>query len=232
MKNLIFLAGLLISITTSAQKHNLSEIEITLPQFQSELYESLNDFLSSCMEFPRESASCRLQGTEVVKFKVTSDGELGDFIIVNSICSEIDEEVIRVLKSTNGKWYPESVNGEPTAIGTEISVTFKMHSSVDFVEMTKSYLERGIRLLFVTGKPKQALKYFDRGIILLPNEKTLLAIRGLCRYELSDKDGANRDWARLKELRYNHQNTSEIEYIADQLNELTGYDEMIRMIGR
>ena len=232
MKNLVILAGMLISITTSAQNHNLSEIEIITPKFQSEMYESLNDFLSSRMEFPRASASCRMQGTEVIKFTVTPDGEIGNFIIVNSICPEIDEEVIRVLESTSGRWHTGSVNGEQTAMGKEISVTFKMHASVDFIEMARSYLERGNRILFVKRKPKQAIKYFDKGINLLPNEEALLSARGLCRYELSDKDGANSDWVRLKELRSNNQNTSEIEYIADQMEELSGYSEMNRLIGR
>jgi hypothetical protein len=158
MKNLVVLAGMLISITTSAQNHNLSEIEITVPQFQSDRYESLNDFLSSCMEFPRASASCRLQGTEVVKFTVSPDGEPGNFTIENSICPEIDEEVIRVLESTSGKWYPGFVNGEPVAMERKVSITFKLHASVDFVEMAKSYLKRGNRMLFVRGKPRQAVK--------------------------------------------------------------------------
>ena len=223
---------MLISITTFAQNHNLSETKITAPQFQSEMYESLNDFLSSCMEFPRESACNRLQGTEVVQFTVNLDGELGNFIIVNSICPEMDEEVIRVLKSTSGKWHPGSINGEHAAMEREISVTFKMHASVDFTGMAKSYVERGNKMLFVTGKPKQALKYFDRGITLLPNDEALLVVRGLCRYELGDEEGANRDWARLKELRSKSQNNSEIEYIADQMKELAGYAEMNRMIGR
>jgi tetratricopeptide (TPR) repeat protein len=232
MKNLVILAGMLISITTSAQNHTSSEIKITVPQFQSSMYESLNDFLSSCTEFPGASASCRQQGTEVIKFKVTPDGDLDDFTIINSICPEIDEEVIRVLESTSGRWNPGIVNGEKAAMEREISITFKMHASVDFVEMAKSYLKRGNRMLFVKRKPRQAIKYFDRGINLLPNEEALLSARGLCRYELSDKDGANSDWVRLKELRSNNQNTSEIEYIADQMEELSGYSEMNRLIGR
>jgi hypothetical protein len=54
----------------------------------------------------------------------------------------------------------------------------------------------------------------------------------LCRYELGDEVGANHDWARLKELRTASLNTSEIEYMADQMKELSGYAKMNLMIGR
>ena len=73
--------------------------------------------------------------------------------------------------------------------------------------------------------PKKALKYFDKGITLLPKEKSLLALRGLTRFELGDKDGALRDWTRIKTLG----GFEGSEYI-ESYSGMKGYAEMTRVL--
>ena len=107
---------------------------------------------------------------------------------------------MKVLKSTSGRWHPGTINGEPAAMEREVTVAFKLNPSDDFVKMAAFCLKHGNELLYFNSNPRKALKYFERGINILPNNEDLLIARSLCRMKLGDQEGADRDWNRLKEL--------------------------------
>jgi hypothetical protein len=75
------------------------------------------------------------------------------------------------------------------------------------------------------------LKYFNKGITLLPNEETLLAVRGLCKYEIGDNEGAKLDWNRLKILADKNAAKSLIES-AVNYTQLSGYIEMMTIVNK
>jgi len=126
-------------------------------------------------------------------------------------------------------WKPASVNGEPVAMVKEVSLVFKLHKSNDFRLMAKNCSDKGNKMLFIKKDPQKALKYYDMGITLLPNEESLLAARGLCKYELGDEEGARRDWNRIKTLIENGNIPTEPDYLTDDFRELKGYDTMTQM---
>ena len=204
----IFILCMILSVITFGQNsksNSLEEIEVIPPTFpeaesicQGKNVESINDYLSNNIEFPQMSVNSGLQGTEVIQFVVTPKGELTDFNVINSVSSEIDKEVIRVLEVTSGLWKPAHINGEPVAMVKEVSLVFKLNEKDDFKVMAKKFANQGNKMLFIKKDPKRALKYYDMGITLLPNEESLLATRGLCKYELGDEEGARRDWNRIK----------------------------------
>ena len=126
-------------------------------------------------------------------------------------------------------WIPGSVNGKPVAMEKEISMVFKISQKSDFAAKAKGFLEHGNNLLFVHNQPEKALKYFDKGITLLPNEETLLAVRGLCKYEIGDNEGAKLDWNRLKTLTEKNAGKSLIESDVNY-TQLSGYNEMMTIV--
>lgn len=213
------------------QNQDLQEIKVTPPKFRSAFYQNLNDFLLSGIEYPVESIKAGNEGTEVIHFVITPLGNITDIRIINSISEIIDLEMIRILEITAGKWIPGTANGEPVAMEKEISVVFKISEKSDFVSKAKSNLELGNKLLFENKNPEKALKYFDKCITLLPNEETLLAVRGLCKYEIGDIEGAKNDWNRLKILEEKNDAELLIEtsVIYSQLN---GYSEMMTFVNR
>ena len=84
---------------------------------------------------------------------------------------------------------------------SEISLIYKISDQPDyFKDHAQKYFSMGAETLLMKQNPKKALRLFDRGIVLLPNDRSLLALRGLARFELGDKDGAVRDWTRIKNL--------------------------------
>lgn len=238
-KVVIILCMILPIITFGQNKKSNSMEEITVipPIFpsaemiwQGKDVKSIDDFLANNIEFPQKSVNGRLQGTEVIQFVVTPKGELTDFNVINSVCSEIDKEVIRVLEVSSGMWKPASVNGEPVAMVKEVSLVFKLHETADFEAMAKKFANQGNKMLFIKKEPKRALKYYDRGITLLPNEESLLAARGLCKYELGDEEGARRDWNRIKTLNDNGNIPTEPNYLTDDFREFKGFAELKQIL--
>lgn len=201
MKTRVIIAACVLMASVSfAQNHKINEIEVTAPKFQSELHQSVNDLLNSNLEYPSIAIERNIQGTEIIKFLVTTEGKLTDFKIVNSLSREIDKEVLRVLRSTNGKWIPGSIEGIRENMEKEISVSFYLGPDEFVVADANALLHKGNKWMFTKNNPKKAIYYFNKGVKLLPYDETLLEARALCRYKLGDKRGSEQDRLRLTEL--------------------------------
>lgn len=212
-RNMLIIVILSLSVFVFGQDENLppfiiENINVTPPEFNGiRNVNSLNsnagitsifDYLKKHIHYPEEAIQRSEQGTSVVRFIVTSEGELTNFEVVNSICQSIDHEVISVLKTTNGLWKPGLRNDRPADFSQEISVIFKLDDFFDFVSLAKKHLKKGNELLFLKNRPEKALPYFDEAIKLLPYNKTLREIRGYCNFELGDEEKALSDWGHLE----------------------------------
>ncbi len=197
---LILLAAMLMATYASGQNQELNTINVVPPYFISGVSQTINDFMQENITYPERAKQWHLQGTEVVKFVVNSDGKLSNFEFINSVSSDCDNEVRRILELTSGKWIPGNVNGELVPMETEVSVVFKLSPHVNFVELAKKYFAKGNKLLFLRNNPRKALKYFDLAINYRPGYELIHAIRGLCKYWAGDETGANYDWERANSL--------------------------------
>ena len=181
--------------------------KVVLPEFSggkifeaSPGYASINEYLRANVQYPAESCICKYQGTVVVRFLVSPNGEISGLNVINGVCRKMEEEVVRVLKSTDGGWIPGTINGKPVAMEREVAVTFKIDQSCDFVKFATDYLKHGNDLLYLKGNPRKALKYYNKGISLMPRDQNLLIARSLCFSQLGDTEQAEKDWNRLQEL--------------------------------
>jgi len=247
MKRIIMLLlCLTISVITFGQekKEYLDEIrgiKVTAPKFTGQkvlpkiTYENesnpLYDYLLTNIQYPEESKKLWIEGTEVVQFVVTPKGDVTDFNIINSLSPEIDNEVIRVLKTTNQMWKPGMNNDDLVAMEKEVSIVFNIKQNDNSVSAENFEIEAkknfviGNKKFFIKGHNKSALKYYDKAMQYLPNDKAILLARGVCRYELGDKNGACKDWTRIKAL-------GGVES-DDQLKnfcEFKGYPDMISIV--
>ena len=122
-------------------------------------------------------------------------------------------------------WKAGEANGEPVSMPTEIAIEFKwkqfesMNNARDFDELAKHYMTKGTEQLIHKNNAKKALKFFNHGINFRPNEDCLLMGRGLCKYELGDKEGAIADWARMQ----SSGTSDEAVAILEDFNNLKGY---------
>lgn len=203
-------------------------IEKTVPILVEEKYPTIEDYLIKNVVYPEEDLKFWVQGTEIVQFNVTPMGEITDISVVNSVSKQIDNEMIRVLRTTNGMWRPGFNDQNAVTMEKEVAMVFKvgdMPAKYDFKYWARKHYANGSKMLFVNSNPKKAIKHFDNGIVLMPNDKALLVLRGLTRYELGNKEGALKDWTRVKALG----GIESKEYL-DNFNDLKGIAEMKQLL--
>ena len=240
-RTFFYLLCMAISVITFGQeqkRHMLPEVEVTPPRFtgnedvfkkiQEDGFGYLKDYLLRNIQYPDNSVLAMEEGTEVVKFVITPTGEVTNLNVINSVSPEIDKEVLRVLKTTDGMWVPASNNGKPVAMDKEISIAFstdELDPAKRFVGIAKACFTSGNKKLFIKKNSKKALNYYNLAIRYVPNDKSLLVTRGICKYELGDMAGACRDWNRIKAL-----GGLEGDSFLDNFCEYKGYSEMIKTV--
>lgn len=250
-KLLIVLFVLCVSMLGVAQNDlpktdvNISEVAVSPPVFVgvdiNHMSDELNPdklmrrYLEKNVEFPAEAARCHKQGTEVIQFDVTANGEVTNVKIINSVCPEIDNEVIRVLETTSGMWKPGFNNNQPVTMTKEFAMPFVLeefpygrYKNVNefFTAIAQKHFVTGAKKMYLKQKPKKALKAYNHGIKFLPNDPSLLINRGICLHELGDKEGAIRDWQRAQAF------GSEIELLqfAYGAEEFQAYAELLKVL--
>lgn len=240
-RNVIFAISMLVASFAAGQNRNVEEVKVTAPQFtgvknainvHNETSAALiRNYLKENVGFPEEAASVKAEGTEVVQFTVTANGNVTDFKIINSVCKAIDNEIIRALKETNGMWLPGYNNGNPVEMTKEVSMVFclnrKSSESINelFKEKAANCFIAGSAALFEKKNPKKALKFYSWGANYLPYDNSLLLMRGLCRYELGDTEGAFDDWNRVA-----GSGGIDMSEYAGKIAELKGYDELMAIL--
>ncbi|MGD9931565.1 MAG: energy transducer TonB [Mangrovibacterium sp.] len=243
-RTMISMLCILLSVFAFGQVNQrimVGEIEVTPPKFagteklvermQMQNFSTIENYLISQIEYRQNTRKWYDEGTEVVKFIVTADGKVTDFEIINSVSPDIDEEIIHVLKSTEGLWLPGFNNGLPVDMEKEVSVSFcanpksALENSTYFLDQAKHYFHRANRKLYDKHQNRRALRNYDRAICYMPNDKCLLATRGMCRYSVGDKDGACRDWNRLKSL-----GGTDSDYYLNNFCEMEGYAQLLSLL--
>ncbi len=249
MKNLIvFLFLLCFSVICMAQEplprtdKDIDEVVVSPPQFtgiknvvlmDNNPENMLQAYIQKNINYPEEALENFKEGTEVIEFVVTENGELRDFEVINSVSPEIDAELIRVLKETNGMWRPGFNNTRSVDMPKEVSVPFccsvthSKHTPTDhFYEKAEVLFTHGTKNMFLKHNYKKALKNFNAAVRYLPYDNGLLINRGICLYQLGDKEGARKDWERIVK------NGSDIDMsqLALEFKDFEGYSELAEIL--
>ncbi|MBV5312492.1 MAG: energy transducer TonB [Prolixibacteraceae bacterium] len=229
----LFLLLMIVSLVTLGQKpKDLDEIKVTPPKFagtpvavKQHDYQSIESYLVKYIQSKVTSLDLTNEGTVVMQFIVNPSGNLSDFRVINSVSPTIDNEVKKALLTTNGMWLPGLNNDEQVAMEKEISIAFRLENSQGFGKRASWYYKQGGKMLYVRENPEKALKRFDKGIALRPNEKCLLLGRGLAKFEIGDKDGACKDWNRIKSL-----GGFESDSFLNNFCEMEGFAELVKIL--
>lgn len=247
MKTKIFLLLMLcISVFVWGQKEPIRRdtsavISVSPPQFtgivnfnrlfNDNSMNNLVNYLNSNVVYPVYKPECYSEGTGIIQFVVTSEGELTDFKIINSVCPVIDNELIRILKTTAGMWKPGFNNEKPEDMESEVSMMFvassknKKFPKEYFKKRASYYCSFGNKLFLSKHKPQKALRYYDKTVKYLPYETCPLLMRGLCKYELGDREGASIDWERINDI-----GKYDADLFIKSLSYLPGYEEMLKIV--
>lgn len=237
---IIFFFFMILSLGVSAQYHVMErDIEVSPPVFtgvQQDIQPaqsiSIEGYIADNIQYPKQDLKFRQEGTEVIQFTVKTDGSLSDFEVINSVSSEMDDEIIRILRTTDGMWKPGLNNDGPVAMQREVAVALKISEDgnpehlTDFTEKARSYFMRGSKLLYTKNHPRRALSNLNTGIRFLPYDTNLLVMRGYARYALGDREGAIADWKIVKEKT----DIDNLMFVAGIYNELDGYADLIEEV--
>lgn len=212
MKKLHYLGILLLmasaSYTALGQSRLMNEMTITPPVYQNTLYNSLNELLQNTLQYPEKSLNFEHQGTEVVRFAISSSGTIENISIINSVSREIDDEVIQVLNSTKGNWKPGTVDGKERTMVKEISLVYALNSIDDLLNTANYYMQKGNKQLIKRDNPEKALKYYEMACSLLPNDPSVLLLKGCCLDQLGLAEDAKINQERISFLVENDRTTS------------------------
>lgn len=247
MKKIVFILICLFATTTlfgqkviSNVEQDLDEVTVAPPKFtnienyatviKAERETLLNKFLREHFIYPDRASRDLIEGTEVIQFTVLPSGELANFSVINSVSKSIDQEMIRVLKLTDGMWKPGYNNTTPTEMEHEVSMVFSYQDEIDvqthFLTQARNSFERAGIHLFEKQKVKRALRHYNLAANYLPYDKSTLIMRGLCHYELGNIESAKNDWNRVIRLG----GTDMFEFTAMDISKLAGYQELLTML--
>ena len=87
---------------------------------------ALLKFISSTIIYPEYAKDNEIQGRVFLQFIVRTDGSLSDIKVARSVPGGkmLDQEAIRVIKLTSGKWNPARQNGKPVSCNMTLPVSF------------------------------------------------------------------------------------------------------------
>ena len=87
---------------------------------------ALIKFISSTIIYPEYAKDNEIQGKVYLQFIVRTDGSLSDIKVARSVPGGkmLDDEAIRVVKLTSGKWNPARQNGKQVSCRMTLPVSF------------------------------------------------------------------------------------------------------------
>ena len=83
-------------------------------------------FLSDSLQFPNREKYGSYNGTVYVSFVITKTGEIKDAVIKKGLLAELNNEALRLVKLTAGKWKPGRENGQLIDTNYTLPVKFTL----------------------------------------------------------------------------------------------------------
>jgi TonB family protein len=87
--------------------------------------ELLGRYIGMNTRYPEEAVKKGLQGTVVVKFRITSKGTVNGYEITKSVCPELDAEAMRVVMTIT-RFEPAMVDGKPVSAWFHLPINFTL----------------------------------------------------------------------------------------------------------
>ena len=87
---------------------------------------AFREFLQKNLIYPQAEKEKGIEGTVYVEFIVNKDGTIEGIAIVRGVSKALDEEAVRVIKLTSGKWKPGKQHGKAVLVSMSVPVKFKL----------------------------------------------------------------------------------------------------------
>jgi tetratricopeptide (TPR) repeat protein len=156
------------------------------PSFQHYIYEGIKDQISM------DGRAGHFAATFIVSEKGIADSVK----ILEGVDDEFNKRFIKVFNRSRKDWRPATLNGK--------SVSVQM-----MVELRYSTSATTIPSFFATQKANEAYQnkdyevaiyFYDKSLQTTPTDKENLYRRGMCKFQLGNKDAACEDWNKAKAI--------------------------------
>lgn len=97
-----------------------------MPRF-SEGEDALLSFLMANIRYPELARRVGVEGKVMVSFTVEKSGSISNMRVLKSIGGGCDEEAMRVVALTAGKWIAGKQNGKAVKVNMSIPIVFRLH---------------------------------------------------------------------------------------------------------
>jgi TonB family protein len=141
------------------------------------------------------------KGGFVVRFIVNSSGELGGVKVLASTNDKYNENLVKAVKKTKGKWLPATYQGEK--INVELTYDYnlgyeerKINSQVDSIAYSTAYYNSGMEM-FNAGSYKMAERYFKKAMEFNPFNISAYYQHAAASVALRNYDEACKDYQQL-----------------------------------
>jgi Ca-activated chloride channel family protein len=95
----------------------------SMPEFTGG-QKALDAFLVSNLRYPQSAKEMCIMGKVYVSFLIDKAGNVTNVKVLRGIGCGCDEEAVRVIKLTSGKWKPGKQNGKPVKVTMTIPIQF------------------------------------------------------------------------------------------------------------
>ena len=97
----------------------------TMPEFAGGV-KSLNAFLLSNLSYPPKAKENGISGTVYVSFTIDENGNVSNVKVLRGIGGGCDEEAVRIIKLSSGKWKPGKQNGKAVKVLYTMPIYFSL----------------------------------------------------------------------------------------------------------
>lgn len=94
-----------------------------MPSFKGGDLNEFRNWVAKSLKYPEIAAENGIQGKVFVQFAVNAKGEVTDVIVVRGVDQALDQEAVRVIKSSP-KWSPGKQRGRPVKVQFTFPVVF------------------------------------------------------------------------------------------------------------
>ncbi len=140
--------------------------------------EALNSFISSKIIYPNFSKTNCVQGTIQVSFQLNKSGEVFNTHIQKGLGVDLDDEALRLVRLTSGKWDIPDHYDESTKIVIPVNFSLKNYNCND---RSPDQINRAIEVYKARLALQNAvLNYYknkDHGVVNQQNEAEILQLK-------------------------------------------------------
>ena len=181
----------------------LKDAEVIVDQEPQLDYEGgLPGFLAKNLKMPLELKLNDTSGTVYIEVVIDTLGEIGYMNVLKGVGFGCEDEVIRLMEISSGKWIPAMKDGRKVKVKRTYPIKFMMKKMVKghYVEVNsmRSY-NRGVEFMN-GGNIEDAIVEYTVALTKSPKYIDALYNRGVCYYKVGEMEKACEDWESAKEL--------------------------------